>query len=109
MKANVIYRADYAKRPNLPYPNAATRRQVLDKVLNFLLMAAIGAGVAAMLLLLLALAFLPASVQYPFVTGGVMIVSTLISVCIGEKVTKKELLAVGIAFLGILALTVIPF
>ena len=60
-------------------------------------------------LLLLALAVLPASVQYPFVTGGVMIVSTLISVCIGEKVTKKELLAVGIAFLGILALTVIPF
>lgn len=41
---------------SLPYPNAATRRQVMDKVLNFLLMAAIGAGVAAMLLFLLALA-----------------------------------------------------
>jgi hypothetical protein len=45
-----------AQKAVIPYPNAATRRQVLDKVLNFLLMAAIGAGVAAMLLLLLALA-----------------------------------------------------
>ena len=43
-------------RPAFPYPNAATRRQVANKVLDLLLMAAVGAGLAAMLLLLLALA-----------------------------------------------------
>lgn len=43
-----------AKAP--AYPNAATRRQIAHKVVNLLLMAAIGAGTAAMLLFLLALA-----------------------------------------------------
>ena len=38
------------------YPNAATRRQIAHKILDLLLMAAIGAGAAAMLLFLLALA-----------------------------------------------------
>lgn len=40
----------------LSYPNAATRKQVMNKIVDLLLMAAIGAGLAAMLLLLLALA-----------------------------------------------------
>ncbi len=40
----------------LPYPNAASRDQLLHRILDLLLMAAIGAGVAAMLLLFLALA-----------------------------------------------------
>ena len=55
MKAIVLYRNDYAKRPNLPYPNAATRRELFSKFLDLLLMAAIGAGAAAILLFLLAL------------------------------------------------------
>ena len=38
------------------YPNTATRRQIAHKILDLLLMAAIGAGAAAMLLFLLALA-----------------------------------------------------
>lgn len=38
------------------YPNAATRRQVAHKVLDLLLMAAIGAGAAAVALFILALA-----------------------------------------------------
>ena len=44
------------RKAAIAYPNAATRRQIANKVLDLLLMAAIGAGLAAMLLLLLALA-----------------------------------------------------
>ena len=44
------------RKSALPYPNAATRRQIAHKVLDLMLMAAIGAGAAAMLLLILALA-----------------------------------------------------
>ena len=40
----------------LNYPNSATRKQVMNKIVDLLLMAAVGAGLAAMLLLLLALA-----------------------------------------------------
>ncbi len=55
MKTTAIYRTDIRMRPNLPYPNAATRREVINKVLDLLLVAAIGAGSAACLLLLLVL------------------------------------------------------
>lgn len=58
-------------------------------------------------LLLLALAVLPASVQYPFVTGGVMIVSTVISLITGQKPSRKELAAVCLSFAGIIALVLI--
>lgn len=54
--------------------------------------------------LVLALAVLPASVQYPFVTGGTMIVSTLLGYWIGQRPSRRELLAVAFAFLGVLAL-----
>ena len=59
-------------------------------------------------LLLLSLAFLPASVQYPMITGGVMIVSTLICFFGKNKPTKKELLSLLFAFAGMLALFAIP-
>lgn len=49
MKTTTIY------KQALPYPNAASRRQILHRILDLLLMAAIGAGCAAMLLLLLTL------------------------------------------------------
>lgn len=62
----------------------------------------------ANLILLMALAFLPASVQYPMVTGGVMIVSTALALVTKQKVSKKEMLAVGLSFVGILALISIP-
>lgn len=58
-------------------------------------------------LLLLSLAVLPASVQYPFVTGGTMIISTIISALCKQKPTKKELIAVGLSFTGILLLVII--
>jgi hypothetical protein len=55
MKTTVLYRSDYANRPNLPYPNAATRRELFSKFLDLLLVAALGAGAAAILLFLVAL------------------------------------------------------
>ena len=59
-------------------------------------------------LLILALANVEASVQYPMVTGGTMIVSTVIS-CFGDKKpNKREIASVALAFLGMLALFVIP-
>jgi ABC-type phosphate/phosphonate transport system permease subunit len=55
MKTTAIYRTDYASRPNLPFPNAATRKDIVHKILDLLLMAALGMGTAAILLFLLAL------------------------------------------------------
>ena len=56
MKTTVTYRTDYAHRPNLPYPNAATRKELLNKFIDLLLVAAIGAGAAAIMLFLSVLA-----------------------------------------------------
>lgn len=50
------------------------------------------------LLLLLALLNLPASVQYPIVTGGVIVLSAVVDVLRRETVTVKTWIAVGIAF-----------
>jgi multidrug transporter EmrE-like cation transporter len=54
--------------------------------------------------LLLALAVLPASVQYPFVTGGTMIVSTLMGLLVGQRPTKREILSIALSFVGIMIL-----
>lgn len=62
----------------------------------------------ANLLLVIALAHVDASAQYPLVTGGVMIVSTVICCFKENKPSKKEVLSVVIAFIGMLALFVIP-
>ena len=62
----------------------------------------------ANLLLVIALAHVDASVQYPMVTGGVMIVSTLICFFGKNKPSKKEILSVILAFIGMLALFAIP-
>lgn len=52
------------------------------------------------LLLLIALLHIPASVQYPVVTGGTIVVSTIISLIKKDKITKKEILVAGIAFVA---------
>lgn len=52
------------------------------------------------LMLLIALLYLPASVQYPIVTGGVIVFSTLIDIVRKVHVTKKELLSAIIAFIS---------
>jgi len=49
MKTAIIYRSTKV----VPYPNAATRRQILNKILDYVLVGACGMGIAAMLLLLL--------------------------------------------------------
>ena len=56
------------------------------------------------LLLLIALVHLPASVQYPMVTGGVMIVSTLLSYFTPKKPGIREIISVVLSFSGIMAL-----
>lgn len=56
MKTATAYCTDYVKKPNLPYPNAATRRQLLGKFLDLLLVGAIGMGAAAIVLFAMALA-----------------------------------------------------
>lgn len=59
-------------------------------------------------ILVLALSHVAASVQYPMVTGGTMIVCTLISFLGDKKPTKKEVASVILAFAGMLALFAIP-
>lgn len=59
--------------------------------------------------LVIALVHVDASVQYPMVTGGVMIVSTLICFFGKNKPSRMEIWSVVIAFIGLLAVFVVPF
>lgn len=59
-------------------------------------------------LLVIALMHVDASVQYPMVTGGVMIVSTLLVFFRKQKPSFKEVLSVTLAFLGMLVLFIVP-
>ena len=61
----------------------------------------------ANLLLLIALAHIPASAQYPMVTGGVMISSTLLCFFTDNKPSKRDILSVIIAFAGIMLLVLV--
>ncbi len=60
-------------------------------------------------LLLLALAVLPASTNYSLVTGGTMIVSTLLSYCTKDKPKLADWLAVACAFVGIILMLCLPY
>ena len=63
----------------------------------------------ANLLLLVALVHVDASVQYPMVTGGTMIVSTAIAFLDkSKKPSRKDVISGALAFIGTLALFVIP-
>ena len=53
MKTAAINKMDY---PFAPYPNAATRREILHKVLDHLLIIASCAGISSVILLLVTLA-----------------------------------------------------
>ena len=59
-------------------------------------------------LLIIALAHVDASVQYPMVTGGVMIVSTAVCFFSKKIPTKREVASVALAFIGLLLLFIIP-
>lgn len=54
----------------------------------------------ANLMLLFALLHLPTSVQYPIVTGGTIVFSTLIDLIRRKKISRREIVAVIIAFLS---------
>lgn len=58
-------------------------------------------------LLVVALTHIDASIQYPMVTGGVIIVSTLVCFFGKNKPTKNEVLSVLLSFIGMLALFLI--
>ena len=56
MKTAAMKRTRMNTAPVFPYPNAATRQEMLHKFLDLILVGAIGAGCAACLLLFLAMA-----------------------------------------------------
>ena len=56
MKTATIRNTQVKSRPPIPYPNAATRAELLHKLLDLLITGLIGAGLAASLLLLAAMA-----------------------------------------------------
>lgn len=55
----------------------------------------------ANLMLLIVLLHLPASVQYPLVTGGVIIFSTIADKLFGARLERRNVLAAGVAFAAI--------
>lgn len=59
-------------------------------------------------LLVITLVGIPASVQFPIVTGGVMVVSTIVSCFSAKKPTKKQFIALGVSLLGIILIALIP-
>ena len=52
---DAFYGDKLSNRPHLLFPNAATKRQILDRFIELLLMAALGIGAAALVLFFLAL------------------------------------------------------
>ena len=86
----------------LPFVKGEGRRLTKKAVLSMG-----GYGVLCRLgnyLLLIALAHIPASAQYPFVTGGVMIISTIISCFTKNKPSRREIISVGVAFAALIIL-----
>lgn len=59
--------------------------------------------------LTIALLHVDASVQYPMVTGGVMIVSTITAYFTTNKPKPREIVSLMIAFVGLLVLFLLPF
>jgi len=55
MKTAAIYHQASIRPEHIPFPNAASRRYMLHRLLDGLLMAASGAGIGAALLLMLVL------------------------------------------------------
>lgn len=56
MKTATTNKSHSRRHYNVPYPNAATKQQLIDRFVELLLTAAIGIGAAAIVLFILALA-----------------------------------------------------
>lgn len=56
MKTATMRQMQTGRTPMFPYPNSATRKEMLHKFLDLILVGIIGAGLAACLLFFLALA-----------------------------------------------------
>lgn len=56
MKSAELYFPARAIRPELPFPNAASRRDILRKIVDLLLIVASCVGIVAIMLFLIALA-----------------------------------------------------
>ncbi len=87
----------FNREKNVPFSRPAVGWTVGGGLLNSI----------ANLLLLFGLHGLPASAQYSLVTGGVIIVSTLLCYCTDKKPAKKELVSVAVSFAGIAALIIL--
>jgi hypothetical protein len=55
MKTNTMRRG-YAYTANIPYPNAASRKQIVNRIVDLTLTFVLGAGAAAIVLFVLAVA-----------------------------------------------------
>ena len=55
MKTVAVKRPVSYAMPNIPHPNAATKQEILHKFLDLILVALIGAGLAACLIFLIVL------------------------------------------------------
>ena len=83
-----------SKHCSLRSVGVASINGALNKVANFLLV--------------ISLVNVESSVQYPMVTGGVMIVSTIICFFGKNKPKRKEIVSVCLAFVGLLLLFLLP-
>ena len=61
----------------------------------------------ANLLVLISLSSIPATAQYPFITGGVIIVSTVIALLTKQKPTKTEWVSMALSIAGLTVLLIV--
>ena len=59
-------------------------------------------------MILVALSYLPASAQYPFITGGTMVVSTVIAYVTHQHPSKKEIAAVALSVVAMVIVALVP-
>lgn len=82
------------KRLSIRSVGVAAATGTLNKVANFMLV--------------ISLVHVENTVQYPMVTGGVMIVSTVICFFGKNKPKRKDIISVSLAFVGLLILFILP-
>ncbi len=90
----LFFRKTKAPKLSLRSEGICSLSGIINTIANFILVAA--------------LARVDASVQYPMVTGGVIIVSTIICFWGKNKPAKRDLISVCIAFIGLMLLFALP-